>query len=120
MKVKNYVDCVNLFDNDWKSEQLQDLKNAIIAHLPTKRILEVSSVLIVKLADDSVYLIKSRNKNEEIKNIDFKVIAVPDYAGCNDYLDRMYKTMELLNAEKAFLYEMKEWSYDENYGFVES
>lgn len=38
MKVKNYVDCVNLFDNGWKSEQLQNLKNVIIAHLPTKRI----------------------------------------------------------------------------------
>ncbi len=120
MKIKNYIDCGNLSDNGWKAEQLQDLKNVIIAHLPAKRILEVSSVLMVKLADDRVYLIKNRNSNEEIKDIDFKVIAAPDYADCNDYLDRMYRTMELLNAEKAFLYEMKEWRYDENNGFVES
>lgn len=120
MKIKNYIDCVNLSDNGWKAEQLQDLKNVIIAHLPTKRILEVASVLMVRLADDSVYLIKNRKGNEEIEGIDFKVIAVPDYADCNSHLDRMYRTMELLNAEKAFLYEMKEWRYDENYGFVES
>ena len=121
MKIKNYIDCVNLSDNGWKSEQLQDLKNVIIAHLPTKRILEVASVLMVRLADDSVYLIKNRNSNEEIiEDVDFKVIAAPDYAGCNNHLDKMYRTMELLNVEKAFLYEMKEWRYDENYGFIES
>ena len=50
MKIKNYIDCANLSDNGWKTEQLQDLKNVIIAHLPTKRILEVASVLVVRLA----------------------------------------------------------------------
>ena len=121
MKIKNYIDCANLSDNCLKTEQLQYLKNVIIANLPTKRILEVASVLMVRLADDSVYLIKNRNSNEEIiEDVDFKVIAAPDYAGCNNHLDKMYRTMELLNVEKAFLYEMKEWRYDENYGFIES
>ena len=74
MKIENYIDCVNFYKGS-NISKIKWMREDIIGHLPSKRILEASSILVVRMANDEMYLVKNRGNNDKnIEDIDFNVV----------------------------------------------
>lgn len=120
MKIENYIDCVNFYKGS-NTSKVKWMREDIIGHLPSKRILEASSILVVRIANSEMYLVKNRGNNgENIEDIDFHVVSLSDFSGCKDYLEKAQHTMEFIKQNNCILYDMKEWKLNEEDKIVRS
>ena len=113
MKIENYIDCVNFYKGS-NISKIKWMREDIIGHLPSKRILEASSILVVRMANDEMYLVKNRGNNDKnIEDIDFNVVSLSDFSGCKDHLEKAQRTMKFIRQNNCILYDMREWVFDE-------